>query len=1153
MSRLVAFLVAFLVALAAALVPLAASDLPQPGGQYAAEARQPGPTPPDVEAGSLVYEHIVYPGIQGERANSYLYLRNGTSKSGTALHENNDSGKWQDARISESLPAEQKYTIEATTLEAGETGLFELTICRSADKNGVCYGEILELSPSECTADLGELNQSVRISGEWTEACPRSTVATEKHARYYIFYLPKKFMNQDKSIAVHIDLRGEPDIKGNPIKLDLTCGWHWICHYATVAKHYPAGVAPHWRQSGIDIDGDAGDPVFLAIEFSGDEEIKALPKYITDDACKKIEIEIVAQGSNSQRSLGHLRYTHTVIPSLTMDGIFHLPLVTVSSKKGTITVRQIGQIAKIGGGDGASDNPKPQCTNEGTHLHQGYDHTNPDIKERYVSGRSFFTRNVDPDIDDAGRIGCITEQVDDRGFYTRKVNKIMRGGNCLTTTGINNGTGCFWSDVWVLAIGPTAPEPSDRNVDGPSEIYGLCPTRTLTLSASDKGGEVSPEPPAPGDPSLTYRPGIAVTLTATPGADYYTHWTERGGINVKEDSVVVRMNRDRRIAANFVPHGTLENLLVRSSGRELGVPFRSRHAARFELYTSSDSSCRPGTSGCTLAATVTMGAAASDAKRDASFGDHPTSTYWVRGQYCASGSASGSGSGGASGAAATTGTRVATDACGAWSALSPSSDHTAPTATPTPTYRLTVEASPSSCGNARGTGDYAQGEEAAISASVKANSGCHFKNWTGAGIENSSSSSTTVTMGAAPMTVTANFTRQCMLTVQVGAGGGGTTTPAAKKHLYRDCPPSVELEADPDSGYRFGSWSGSDIASASSSSTSVTMSAGDDKTVTASFVLIPPTSCKLTVDVSPSGSGTTRPAAGSAHTYDPCKSSVGLEADAGTGYRFDRWSGNDIASTSSNPATVAMKAGDDKTVTAHFVHTSCTLTVRVSPIGGGTTTPAVGTYPYTPCRTSVQLKADANPGYRFVRWDGASGTSAKTSVALKDGDSKTVTARFAKQCTLTATSSPGGTVSGGGTFDCYTWKLLTATVTTGSSFARWTGDLSGSRNPDWIYLRTDKNVHAVFRCRVTVTAGAGGSVTGNGNPDCGTFWWVRASHNDYHYLKRWVGDSRTSSRLRLYLVGNKTLRAVFDHVCNHPVYGAFCPVAGAEDESGAEP
>ena len=593
--------------------------------------------------------------------------------------------------------------------------------------------------------------------------------------------------------------------------------------------------------------------------------------------------------------------------------------------------------------------------------------------------------------------------------------------------------------------------------------------------------------------------------------------------------------------------------LVSASGA-LGVSFRSLRAAQFQLYRSSGSACTVGAAGCTLVATIAAEAEASAGPHTATFGQRAGGTYWVRGQSCLTSGARSSG--GVGGAADTPGPRVDTGACGAWSALSPSSAHTAPTATPAPTHRLTVGASPSSCGSARGTGDYAQGEEAPISASAKVNSGCHFKNWTGDGIENSSSSSTKVTMGAAPMTVTANFTRQCTLTVQVAAGGGGTTTPAAEKHLYRDCPPSVDLEADPDSGYRFGSWSGSDIASASSSSTSVTMSAGDDKTVTASFVLIPPTSCKLTVDVSPSGSGTTRPAAGSAHTYDPCKSSVGLEAFAGTGYRFDRWSGSDIASTSSSSTTVTMKAGDDKTVTARFVHTSCTLTVRVSPSGGGTTTPAVGSHPYSPCPPSKKLTATANPGYRFVRWDGASGTSAKTDVALRDGDSKIVTARFAKQCTLTARSSPGGTVSGGGTFDCYTWKLLTATVTTGNSFARWTGDLSGSRNPGWIYLRTDKNVRAVFSCRLTVNTTAGGSVVrGSGTFDCGDTRTVTVRHNDYFYLKAWRGAIATGvlNQARVTLRGNATVTAVFDHVCNHPVYGVFCPVAGAEDESGAEP
>lgn len=192
-------------------------------------------------------------------------------------------------------------------------------------------------------------------------------------------------------------------------------------------------------------------------------------------------------------------------------------------------------------------------------------------------------------------------------------------------TASEDGSGCFWSDTWLFKIhSPTTiPAPSDRRMDGPR---WTCPTHTLSLSASDKGGTVSPEPPAPDDPDLEYRPGIDVALTASPEAGYAVQW--RGDVNDSSERIVVTMDGNRTLTANFVPHGTLAHLGI-ASGNSISVPFKSRHAVRFELYRSSGSSsiCSPGTSGCTLAATVTKGAVATDAERTASSGTtRPAST-----------------------------------------------------------------------------------------------------------------------------------------------------------------------------------------------------------------------------------------------------------------------------------------------------------------------------------------------------------------------------------------------------------------------------------------------------------------------------------------------------------------------------------------------
>ena len=60
-------------------------------------------------------------------ADTYLYLREGEARSGTALHENDDDVGTTRSRIQETLDA-GTYTIEATTYEAGQTGIFTLTV-----------------------------------------------------------------------------------------------------------------------------------------------------------------------------------------------------------------------------------------------------------------------------------------------------------------------------------------------------------------------------------------------------------------------------------------------------------------------------------------------------------------------------------------------------------------------------------------------------------------------------------------------------------------------------------------------------------------------------------------------------------------------------------------------------------------------------------------------------------------------------------------------------------------------------------------------------------------------------------------------------------------------------------------------------------------
>ena len=171
----------------------------------------------------------------------------------------------------------------------------------------------------------------------------------------------------------------------------------------------------------------------------------------------------------------------------------------------------------------------------------------------------------------------------------------------------------------------------------------------------------------------------------------------------------------------------------------------------------------------------------------------------------------------------------------------------------------------------------------------------------------------------------------------------------------------------------------------------------------------------FTMAVNPGGGGTTDPSVGP-HTY-PEGTVVNIVATPAVGYVFSSWSGGAANPTSAN-TTVTMDG--DKTVTANFTAQNYNLTMAVSPSGGGTTTPAVGTSSQ-PAGTVVNITAAPNSGYLFSSWTGsmADPNSASTTVTV-DGI-KTVTANF--------TAIPPGTVIMEGTPSSGTASPTTSSIT----------------------------------------------------------------------------------------------------------------------------
>jgi uncharacterized repeat protein (TIGR02543 family) len=145
--------------------------------------------------------------------------------------------------------------------------------------------------------------------------------------------------------------------------------------------------------------------------------------------------------------------------------------------------------------------------------------------------------------------------------------------------------------------------------------------------------------------------------------------------------------------------------------------------------------------------------------------------------------------------------------------------------------------------------------------------------------------------------------------------------------------------------------------------------------------------------------------------------------------------------------------------------TQHTLNVTTSGSGIVSLNPPGGVYdPYTP----VELTAEPSAGWEFSGWSGDLSGTANPETLVMDAD-KNVTATFidvsGTQHTLNVTTSGSGTVSlnpPGGVYDPGNSVELTAAPAAGWEFSGWSGDLSGTTNPETIIMDADKNLTANF-------------------------------------------------------------------------------------------
>jgi uncharacterized repeat protein (TIGR02543 family) len=194
------------------------------------------------------------------------------------------------------------------------------------------------------------------------------------------------------------------------------------------------------------------------------------------------------------------------------------------------------------------------------------------------------------------------------------------------------------------------------------------------------------------------------------------------------------------------------------------------------------------------------------------------------------------------------------------------------------------------------------------------------------------------------------------------------------------------------------------------------------------------------------------------------------------GWSFTGWSG---ACTGTGSCVVTMDAS--KSVTASFTQQPYSLTTTASPSNGGSLTGG-GTYN---SGTQVTVTATPSSGWSFTGWSGAC-TGTGSCVVTMDA-SKTVTASFTQQFTLTVTCAGTGSGSvspqGCGTTTNYNSGAnvtLTAAAAQESAFTGWSGACSGSGSC-LVTMNANKSVTATFQLTGWSVLGTF-ALGGTGNP-----------------------------------------------------------------------
>lgn len=239
------------------------------------------------------------------------------------------------------------------------------------------------------------------------------------------------------------------------------------------------------------------------------------------------------------------------------------------------------------------------------------------------------------------------------------------------------------------------------------------------------------------------------------------------------------------------------------------------------------------------------------------------------------------------------------------------------------------------------------------------------------------------------------------------------------------------------------------------------------------FQPVAPKYWRLTISVSPLGTGTTNP---SGIIDIPEGQSQAVSATPNSGYRFDHWTSDisGVNGSTANPITVPAQTPDTThTLTAVFVTVpppEYMLTIATTT--GGTTSPTPGSHTY-PQNTNVQVTGIPYTGYNFHHWlmDGIQYTSNPITVLMNANH--TLTAYFSEipppppeKYKLSLNATIGGTTDpapGVLEYNAGETATVTAIPESGYKFSRWELDaVKKTVNPISVLMDKDHTLLAVF-------------------------------------------------------------------------------------------